>query len=181
MEIRKQDALEYHRRDPKGKIEVSPTKPCQTQWDPSLAYTPGTLTIGGLASLSGTNFLEEISGGTAGSGYSVLNVTGGFSLLSSDTLSLLDQLSFTPTDGEVFDIINAASITGTFDNNNVAFAGGSFTVDYNNSGCNSGSACVDLTWNKPTGVTPEPASLLLFGTGLLGLAWLTRRRMREMA
>ncbi|MGH9404930.1 MAG: NADP-dependent malic enzyme [Terriglobia bacterium] len=41
MEIRKQDALDYHRREPKGKIEVSPTKPCQTQWDLSLAYTPG--------------------------------------------------------------------------------------------------------------------------------------------
>src|SRR5579885_3111992 len=41
MEIRKQDALEYHRRDRKGKIEITPTKPCRTQWDLSLAYTPG--------------------------------------------------------------------------------------------------------------------------------------------
>ncbi len=41
MEFRRQDALEYHRRDPKGKIEISPTKPCRTQWDLSLAYTPG--------------------------------------------------------------------------------------------------------------------------------------------
>lgn len=41
MEIRKQDALDYHRRDRKGKIEVSPTKPTRTQWDLSLAYTPG--------------------------------------------------------------------------------------------------------------------------------------------
>ena len=41
MEIRKKDALDYHRQNPKGKIEVSPTKPCRTQWDLSLAYTPG--------------------------------------------------------------------------------------------------------------------------------------------
>jgi malate dehydrogenase (oxaloacetate-decarboxylating)(NADP+) len=41
MEIRKQDALDYHRKGRKGKIEVSPTKPCRTQWDLSLAYTPG--------------------------------------------------------------------------------------------------------------------------------------------
>jgi malate dehydrogenase (oxaloacetate-decarboxylating)(NADP+) len=41
IEIRRQDALEYHRREPKGKIEISPTKPCRTQWDLSLAYTPG--------------------------------------------------------------------------------------------------------------------------------------------
>jgi malate dehydrogenase (oxaloacetate-decarboxylating)(NADP+) len=37
----KQDALDYHRRGRKGKLEVVPTKPCRTQADLSLAYTPG--------------------------------------------------------------------------------------------------------------------------------------------
>jgi malate dehydrogenase (oxaloacetate-decarboxylating)(NADP+) len=41
MDIHKQDALDYHQRGRKGKIEVVPTKPCRTQWDLSLAYTPG--------------------------------------------------------------------------------------------------------------------------------------------
>ena len=43
MEIRRKDkdALDYHRQGRKGKIEVTPTKPCRTQWDLSLAYTPG--------------------------------------------------------------------------------------------------------------------------------------------
>jgi len=41
MEIRKQDALDYHRSGRKGKIEVVPSKPCRTQFDLSLAYTPG--------------------------------------------------------------------------------------------------------------------------------------------
>ena len=41
MEISKQDALNYHSRGRKGKIEVVATKPCRTQWDLSLAYTPG--------------------------------------------------------------------------------------------------------------------------------------------
>jgi malate dehydrogenase (oxaloacetate-decarboxylating)(NADP+) len=41
MKIRKEDALEYHRRKPKGKIEVNPTKPSSTQRDLSLAYSPG--------------------------------------------------------------------------------------------------------------------------------------------
>ncbi|HZP01260.1 MAG TPA: NADP-dependent malic enzyme [Terriglobia bacterium] len=39
--IRKQDALDYHSQGRKGKIEITPTKPCSTQWDLSLAYTPG--------------------------------------------------------------------------------------------------------------------------------------------
>ncbi len=37
----KQEALEYHSRERPGKIEVALTKPCSTQRDLSLAYTPG--------------------------------------------------------------------------------------------------------------------------------------------
>ena len=40
MSIR-HDALEYHQAGRAGKIEVAPTKPCQTQRDLALAYTPG--------------------------------------------------------------------------------------------------------------------------------------------
>ena len=36
-----EEALEYHSRGRKGKIEVVPSKPCRTQEDLSLAYTPG--------------------------------------------------------------------------------------------------------------------------------------------
>lgn len=39
--IRKQDALDYHEQGRRGKIEVNVTKPCATQRDLSLAYTPG--------------------------------------------------------------------------------------------------------------------------------------------
>jgi malate dehydrogenase (oxaloacetate-decarboxylating)(NADP+) len=35
------DAREYHRRDPPGKIEIATTKPTNTQRDLSLAYSPG--------------------------------------------------------------------------------------------------------------------------------------------
>jgi malate dehydrogenase (oxaloacetate-decarboxylating)(NADP+) len=41
MNIRKEDVLEYHASAPPGKISVTPTKPCFTQRDLSLAYTPG--------------------------------------------------------------------------------------------------------------------------------------------
>ncbi|MGA2434617.1 MAG: phosphate acetyltransferase [Bryobacteraceae bacterium] len=39
--IRKEDALEYHASPTPGKVAVTPTKPCRTQRDLSLAYTPG--------------------------------------------------------------------------------------------------------------------------------------------
>lgn len=41
MNSRREQALEYHRSGRKGKIEVVATKPCRTQADLSLAYTPG--------------------------------------------------------------------------------------------------------------------------------------------
>lgn len=41
MKIRKEDALEYHSMGRKGKIAIALTKPCSTQRDLSLAYSPG--------------------------------------------------------------------------------------------------------------------------------------------
>ena len=41
MSISKQEALDYHQGNRPGKVEVISTKPCRTQRDLSLAYTPG--------------------------------------------------------------------------------------------------------------------------------------------
>jgi len=41
MDLRKQEALEYHAKGRPGKIEVLPTKEAKTQRDLSLAYSPG--------------------------------------------------------------------------------------------------------------------------------------------
>ena len=41
MQDRKRAALEYHSEGRPGKIEVVPTKPVGTQWDLTLAYSPG--------------------------------------------------------------------------------------------------------------------------------------------
>jgi malate dehydrogenase (oxaloacetate-decarboxylating)(NADP+) len=41
MALINQEALEYHRRAPHGKLEIAATKPCLTQHDLALAYTPG--------------------------------------------------------------------------------------------------------------------------------------------
>lgn len=39
--MNKEDALQYHRQEPKGKVVVLPSKPVLTQRDLSLAYSPG--------------------------------------------------------------------------------------------------------------------------------------------
>jgi len=41
MTFRKQEALDYHAQGRPGKIAITVTKPCKTQRDLSLAYTPG--------------------------------------------------------------------------------------------------------------------------------------------
>ena len=41
MPVTPQQALDYHSGERPGKIEVTPSKPCRTQKDLSLAYTPG--------------------------------------------------------------------------------------------------------------------------------------------
>jgi len=41
VKIKKKEALDYHQGKRPGKIQVVPTKPCSTQRDLSLAYTPG--------------------------------------------------------------------------------------------------------------------------------------------
>ncbi|MFO7816510.1 MAG: malic enzyme-like NAD(P)-binding protein [Thermodesulfobacteriota bacterium] len=39
--ISKKESLEYHSRERTGKLEIMPTKPCGTQKELSMAYTPG--------------------------------------------------------------------------------------------------------------------------------------------
>ena len=41
IKVTKEAALEYHSKGKPGKIEVTPTKPYRTQYDLSLAYSPG--------------------------------------------------------------------------------------------------------------------------------------------
>ena len=39
--IMKKESLNYHKKFPKGKLEISPTKKLDSEWDLSLAYSPG--------------------------------------------------------------------------------------------------------------------------------------------
>lgn len=97
----------------------------------SVGNSPGCMTFSSLTLTSGSTWQQEIAGSTACSGYDQANVTGAV-VLGSATLNL--SPTFTPADNTVFTIINAASVSGTFNglaNGATITAGGiQFRVNY---------------------------------------------------
>ncbi len=135
---------------------------------------PGhSLTVYGSVDPNSTDpFVENIY---SASNYGVLDVLGssGTADISGSTLDIdLPDGSGFLTNGETFTILDATGgLTGEFSVvNGLDFGNGdSFSVGYSADG-------VTLTANIPTSPTPEPAGLLLFGTGLVALGWIVRRK-----
>ena len=103
-----------------------------------------------------------IGGPNAGTDYGVLNITG--SALLNGTLKVTLTNGFAPTNGEIFNIIDYGSHTGTFSSVSLPTINGHFNVNY-----------------TPTGVTltavvvSEPSTLTLLALGVVGLAIMLRR------
>jgi malate dehydrogenase (oxaloacetate-decarboxylating)(NADP+) len=118
--IRKEDALEYHSRERRGKIEVVPTKPCSTARELSLAYTPGVaepcLEIARDENLSYTytargNLVAVITNGTAVLGLGDIGPSGAKPVMEGKGV-LFKKFA----DIDVFDIELNANDVDTFCN-----------------------------------------------------------------
>lgn len=145
--------------------------------------SPGCMTVASLTLTAGANFDEELAGATACSEYDQTIVTGAANL-NNATLNIVP--SFTPTVGTVFTIIQAGSVTGTFnglaDGATVTVSGIQFRINYT-------GTTVTLTvlggTLAPTGQNSNQTALLAFGIlGLavagLGIEYATRRRRRNV-
>jgi hypothetical protein len=131
----------------------------------TMGATAGQLNVTGSYSQFSQRELDiGIGGPNAGTDYGLLNVAGSATL--TGTLKVTLTNGFTPINGEVFNIINYQSHTGTFSSVNLPTINGHFNVNYASTG-------VTLT----TVVVPEPSTLSLLGLGVIALIVARRRRL----
>ena len=117
----------------------------------------------------------ELAGLTSGTEYDVLSVGGTADLSGTLNLSLIN--GFNPLVGNSFDILTADTINGAFDVLNLTLgAGYTWSIDYlfDTTGINTVDVVRLTVLTAPA--VPVPAAVWLFGSGLLGLVGIARRR-----
>ncbi len=144
---------------------------------PGLEASTGTLTIDGDLTLFSTSEVSfEIGGPMQGSQYDSIDASGEMALEGILSLSFLDGFESEVMAGATFTLLEAnAPIAGLFanaapgDQLPTSDGRGVFEVFYGSSSPFGADRVV-------ASYVPEPGTLMLTGGGLIGLAWLGRRR-----
>jgi hypothetical protein len=141
--------------------------------------SPGTTTITGNYTQSALGTYEvEVGGLLAGTEHDVLNISGTATLGGTLNVSLIDLGSglFTPHLGDSFDILTAETLSGSFSFLTLAALdpGLRWDIGY----LTDAIGTTDVVRLQVAAV-PIPSAVWLFGTGLLGLVGMTRRRARD--
>ncbi len=132
--------------------------------------SPGTLSIIGDLDLAGLLNIE-ISDNIL---YDILDVSGTATLSGALDVSFFDL--WRPTAGDTFDILTADTIAGTFSSLNLAELNPGLFWDVRYLHNLAGNDTVQLAVVSSVSSVPLPASLWLFGSGLIGLIAFVRRR-----
>lgn len=153
-------------------------------WDNNNYLIPG-----GLAGASYLSPIQTVSGGNGGvlAQYTIsgvnLAVTPGTMLMFGVTIdNVYNQDAQFGAGSMGGDLFSGGNGTYYFAWNNDSGNGTLLGSNWNNEGCaDNGGACGQAAWsvtyNSGSGSTPEPGSLILFGTGVVGLAGVLRRKL----
>jgi len=139
--------------------------------------TTAILNTGALTLASGSNFLVDINGTTAGTQYDQLNVTGLVTLTGSN---LVITVGGTITVGQQLTIINndgSDAVVGMFaglpEGATVTAGGDTFSITYTGGTGND----VVLT---PLTVVPEPSTWIIGALAVAALAYTQRRKLKKL-
>ncbi len=187
MKIRKEDALEYHSMGRKGKIEVITTKPCVTQRDLSLAYTPGVadpcLEIERDPALvyeytAKGNLVAVISNGTAVLGLGDIGAMGGKPVMEGKgvlfkTFADIDVFDIELDSKDIKEIIRTCQVLGpTF--------GGINLEDIKGPDCFYIEDELKRTMDIPVFHDDQHGTAIISGAALLNTVELTGKKLDEL-